>query len=362
MNDRSPPISLAIIGAGNRVTRFYTEILQEFKQQGLVKIVGIYNRTIEKAKIISNRLYCPVYSSLEELLEKVQPEAVILSVSPAIKDEWTEKILQAGVHIFLETPASYSSTKVREFAELARKKNAIVEVAEDEAFRPIAQLQRTIIESEILGEVIAVFNDDLEYYYHACARLHILIGSLPSAISYTSRNTLLKDGARVEHREVLFDSGLSYFHRYVSPKRHLIRATPTWRVICDRGVMSDCEIILRQLDGTNQHCEIVVEGINPFNAPEGQIEHISTIVEGREFTWSIPYNQPHWTHQHWGIAHLLIGFLGCLRDRNQLYYGIDRAIRDIEIFQNMESPPNTSISQSPSLPVQFWQKLKSFRP
>ena len=346
------PTPIAIVGAGNRVNRFYTEIIKEFSKQGLVRIVGIYNRSLEKARKIAKYLNCPVYFSLEELIKKGIPSAIILAISPEAKDEFAEQILKRGIHLFLETPASFSSSKVWQLADIARQKNVIVEVAEDEAFSPEAQLHRKIIESNILGRVIAVFNDDLEYYYHACARLHILVGSLPPIASCISRNIRLRDGARVEYREILFDSGLCYFHRYVSPKRHLIRTSPDWRVICEHGVMSNHGIVIRQPDGTNQHCRFLVDGKNLFPMPEGQINRISVTLEDREFSWSTLYDLPHWTRQHWGVSHLLRGFLGCLQGQNQLFYGIQRAARDIEIFQQMESP---------SWAVKFWRKIKSFR-
>ena len=60
-------------------------------------------------------------------------------------------------------------------------------MAEDEAFWPEAMLHREILRAGAMGKVLAVFNEGKEHYYHALARLSVLMEAPEVPGSYRSR-------------------------------------------------------------------------------------------------------------------------------------------------------------------------------
>lgn len=300
-------IKLAVIGAGARVERFYAPILAALKDT--FDVVGLTSRNPDRARARAAAAGWRHAASVDELLEQA-PEAALLALPPEPREELAPRLLARGLHLFVESPAALRPRGAHALAAAAARAGRVVEVAEEQAFAPAAELHRRIVAERVLGRPLAVVNDGLEYYHHAYARLHRLLGELPPAAWCGGRNLRLADGALIEQRELAMSNGIHYLHRFASPKSHPSRSGGDWRVVCERGALTDRDVV-----------------------HDGLTAQVT--VDGRRHAWTAPCGDAGWTGQHHGLAALLTGFAAAVRGAAPLH-GIARAARDLELTAALE--------------------------
>ncbi len=331
MTHLTRPIKIGVIGTGNRFFSYYVDILLEFEERGLIEIVGVQNRTESKGRRAAKLLACKYYTSTSDIINN--SEAVINILKGEIKHKVSATILHNRKNLFMEAPAGYRSSDVRELAQLAKKYELIVETAEDNSFFPGAQIQRKIIKSGLMGKVLSVFNDEKYYAYHPIGRLHTLVGDLPTVTSYKIKTIQIKQGIKIVQKHISFGPNLHYFERLPDPKKHCLRQSGSWKVLCERGVMTDDYILFAE-SGETLKFPMVIKN-KPSQNNQEYINSLEVTIKGTSFSWISPW--PHsWTKKHTSLADVLKNFLETTQGKGKLLYGLEKAQVDIKLWRSSE--------------------------
>ncbi len=121
-------IHVGVIGVGHLGSlhaKMYAEI-------STVHFVGVYDANQEKSKEIASKYNVTSFSTIEELLEKV--EAVSLATITSTHYELAKKIISSGKHILIEKPITQTVAEADELIALAKEKNVLIQVGHIERF------------------------------------------------------------------------------------------------------------------------------------------------------------------------------------------------------------------------------------
>lgn len=121
------PIQYAIIGAGWR-TDFFLRITAALPER--LQLLGVVVRNPEKGAALEQRWGIPTFRSPEALLDAVQPEFLVSSVSYAANFEVNRALLETGLPILTETPPAATLEQMLELWETVRSRGTRFQVAE----------------------------------------------------------------------------------------------------------------------------------------------------------------------------------------------------------------------------------------
>ncbi len=117
---------VAFVGGGSMTA----EHAKAFSGLPGVELVGIHNRTPEKAQAIAQAHGIQeVYENLETMLETAKPDLVVLAVYETAILEIATRILEYPVALFMEKPVGLDLKEARILQSLARQKSRSVWVA-----------------------------------------------------------------------------------------------------------------------------------------------------------------------------------------------------------------------------------------
>lgn len=124
-------LRIGMVGAGSHT---YRNLLPAFNYLPveLKAICGYSDRN--KGEALARQYGCHYWQGMDELLDREELDAVFLCVSPQRHPELAIKALDAGLHIYMEKPASTSAEAVQ--AILEHRKDQVVVVGYKKAFMP----------------------------------------------------------------------------------------------------------------------------------------------------------------------------------------------------------------------------------
>ncbi len=125
VNINSKVIKVAIVGAGFMAK----EHIRAFKDIPAVSIVGIYSRTLERARRLADTYRIPhVFGSLESLYDGTQAHLVIVAVPELMTKQVCMSIFRFPWQALIEKPLGYNLAEACEIAEVANKSRTKVYV------------------------------------------------------------------------------------------------------------------------------------------------------------------------------------------------------------------------------------------
>lgn len=142
-------IGIGFIGAGD-IANLHAEAINELAG---AELIGLWNRTREKAASKALAYGCHVYDSVEELLSDPKIDAVFVLTNMETHCEYTIQAAQAGKHVLVEKPAASS------IDELKRMKAAIEKAAvkcmpvHNYIYEPSIERAKSMIQSGKLGAI-----------------------------------------------------------------------------------------------------------------------------------------------------------------------------------------------------------------
>lgn len=148
-------IKVAVVGVGH-LGQFHA---QKFQAMPNATLVGVYDRNLERAREIANKLAVPAFDSYEHMLEAC--DAVDIAATTTAHYELAKPALLAGKHIFLEKPITSELDQARELCELAAARNLKIQVGHIERFNPVILK----VESEI-GEPMFIESTRISTFHH----------------------------------------------------------------------------------------------------------------------------------------------------------------------------------------------------
>ena len=158
-------IKVGVIGVGH-LGSLHAKMFSTIES---VKLDGIYDADIERAKKVAGEFKTNACNSVDELLKKV--DAVSIATPTSAHHEVALEALNAGKHIFIEKPITKNAEQAGDLIRKAREKNLKIQVGHIERFNPALlsidrmKLQPLFIESHRLaqfnprGTDVAVIHD-----------------------------------------------------------------------------------------------------------------------------------------------------------------------------------------------------------
>lgn len=129
MSDKKLKCGVAGVGyLGQHHARIYDDL-------HTVELAGIYETNTERAKEISEKYSCPVFSDLKELGEAC--DAVSIVVPTDRHHAVALPLLEAGCHLLIEKPICQSLEEAADILEKAKAANLLVQVGHIEHFNPV---------------------------------------------------------------------------------------------------------------------------------------------------------------------------------------------------------------------------------
>ncbi|MEM9141636.1 MAG: Gfo/Idh/MocA family oxidoreductase [Bacteroidota bacterium] len=142
-------LGVGFIGAGD-ISDLHAEAIHTLEG---AQLIGLWNRTSEKAKAKAQKFGCAVYESVEALLDDPKIHAVFVLTNMETHCAYTIQAAKAGKHVLVEKPAASS------IAELEQMQKAVTENAvkcmpvHNYIYETGIQRAKSMIESGKLGQV-----------------------------------------------------------------------------------------------------------------------------------------------------------------------------------------------------------------
>ena len=144
------PVPAALIGVGNIARWAY---LPRLKAGSHFQLRGVFDVDVEAARKVADEFGAKLYSSLEELVESEETEAVFVCSPAPYHCEAAVSALARGKHVLCEKPLAASYSDARSMWEAAQNAAGRNMVNFSYRFRPSMSYFVDLIRSGILGDV-----------------------------------------------------------------------------------------------------------------------------------------------------------------------------------------------------------------
>ena len=145
------PLHLAFLGCGF-ITRVHSHHLKGFRRD----IVRSYaSRTRAKAQDYCRQFHgAGTYADYSAAIDDPTVDAVVIAVPPNVHLDLTVRALRAGKHVLVEKPAFPRVEDYRIAIDARNKAQRVVLVGENDHYKPLAVVLRTLIAQGAIGEMV----------------------------------------------------------------------------------------------------------------------------------------------------------------------------------------------------------------
>ncbi|MEI6079516.1 MAG: Gfo/Idh/MocA family oxidoreductase [bacterium] len=124
-------LKAGVIGVGH-LGRFHA---QKYAAIEGVELVGVYDLSPERAKLVADECKTKSYSTTAELLKDVD---IVSIATPATNHfESASQALEAGVHCLIEKPFTRTVDEARKLMDIAKRKNVKIQIGHLERFNTV---------------------------------------------------------------------------------------------------------------------------------------------------------------------------------------------------------------------------------
>jgi predicted dehydrogenase len=149
----SERIRVAVVGCGTIARRAH---VPAWLANPSVEVVGLCDPAPEAASVIVSRtgLTCPVFASLDDLLDRARPDVVDICSPTMLHVEQTTKALEAGCHVLVEKPPAPSPEDAQRLADLARHRDRKLGAVLNYRYRDLVMSLKEAQDSGRLGSIV----------------------------------------------------------------------------------------------------------------------------------------------------------------------------------------------------------------
>ncbi|AEM77731.1 Gfo/Idh/MocA family protein [Thermoanaerobacter wiegelii] len=122
-----------IIGPWNIFNKAYLPFIFNLEE---LNIVGIVGRSEEKLIKYKEKYGCDVYTHIEEAI-KLKPDCAFVHTSTESHYEIVKKLLESGIHVYVDKPIAEEIDKTKELINLAMDKPLILKVGFNRRYAPM---------------------------------------------------------------------------------------------------------------------------------------------------------------------------------------------------------------------------------
>ncbi|MFH1615559.1 MAG: Gfo/Idh/MocA family oxidoreductase [Planctomycetota bacterium] len=125
---------------------------------GMGKIVGGMDIELKQRQRFEEEAKAPSFTCFKEMLDKAEPEAVIVSTPPNVRLEIVRECAERGIGVLCEKPLAHNVESARELAAISKGAKNICAVAFCHRFNPGINRMKQLFEDGVLGEPIEFVN------------------------------------------------------------------------------------------------------------------------------------------------------------------------------------------------------------
>ena len=144
-------IKIALLGAG-RVAQHYRSIFDSGVVSGF-DIVGVCDIDTKAANKLAAHWGCESFSSIDQMLETTEPNLVLVLTPSGSHYQHAYQVLQAGIHVLVEKPATMIAAESYELIDLAKRRNLMLGVAFQNRLNPAIQCLSRAVKSGRFGKI-----------------------------------------------------------------------------------------------------------------------------------------------------------------------------------------------------------------
>ena len=146
-------IKAAVIGVGSmgfNHARVYAELSG-------VELVGVSDENSERAKLVAGKFGSQTFTDYRELLEKIKPEVVSVTVPTSLHEAVATDTLQSGAHVLVEKPIAATLEEGERLIAFAKKMDRQLMVGHIIRFNPAMRALKDQLDAGKLGNIIQIF-------------------------------------------------------------------------------------------------------------------------------------------------------------------------------------------------------------
>ena len=123
-----------------------------------IELVGLYDPDPAAARdhLKADVENVPFYDSLDDLITRAKPDAIMVSAYPNIMPDWLLQIAEAGVHLWAEKPVALHSEQLAPVAATIAKNNLHFSTGYSWRFHPISRLINKTFTDGLLGKPYSI--------------------------------------------------------------------------------------------------------------------------------------------------------------------------------------------------------------
>ncbi|UCD60844.1 MAG: Gfo/Idh/MocA family oxidoreductase [Flavobacteriaceae bacterium] len=142
-------IGIGFIGAGD-IADLHAEAINGLPG---AEMVGLWNRTVEKARKKAQQYGCAVYATADEMLLDPQIDAVFILTNMETHCEYTIKAARAGKHILVEKPAASSIKELKSMQKAVKEAGVKCMPVHNYIYEPGILRTKSMIQNGSLGDI-----------------------------------------------------------------------------------------------------------------------------------------------------------------------------------------------------------------
>ena len=122
------PTPVALVGCGKIARLGHLPALRAAAESGQCTLVGACDPVPEQAEALAAASGVPVFSSMEEMLDKARPQAVHITTAPTNHCELTLRALDAGCHVLCEKPIAMNAGDAERMVQAAARADRLLSI------------------------------------------------------------------------------------------------------------------------------------------------------------------------------------------------------------------------------------------
>jgi len=146
------PVGVAFIGAGE-VSIQHAHAVKVCEG---AKLVGLWNRSRDRAEQRSKEFGCKVYDTPQQLVDDPDVDAVFVLTNLETHHEYTMQALRAGKQVLVEKPVDQQDSHIVEMRDFAAAKKLICMPGHNYIYDPGITRIRGMIDAGSLGRIVSV--------------------------------------------------------------------------------------------------------------------------------------------------------------------------------------------------------------
>ncbi|CAN5528121.1 Gfo/Idh/MocA family oxidoreductase [soil metagenome] len=121
------------------------------------KLVGVWNRSMDKAQERATQFGCKHYATPADLCNDPAIDAVFILTNLETHLEYTKLALNAGKHVLVEKPVGVSVAEISEMNDIAKKNNLICMPGHNYIYESSMMRTKELVENGDLGKITSAY-------------------------------------------------------------------------------------------------------------------------------------------------------------------------------------------------------------